>query len=82
MQVVKCKQSVLDKIYDTFDVMDYTAEDYVPTQEELVEMCKDIGTYMPFLLWIEETGEDTEENVEIRSIIRSVIKRQLAIIDD
>ena len=82
MQAVKCTADILNQMYDTFDAMDYKADDYVPTEDELKEICENLPEYMPFLLWIEETGETTEENETIRSIIKSIILKQLEVLDE
>jgi len=64
-------------MYDTFDKMIFTADEYVPTQEDLKEICRNLPYYMPFLLWIEETGYDTDENIEMRNVIKGMIGKQL-----
>lgn len=64
----------MDKIYDTIDQMLFKAKDYVPTMDELQEMENDIQKYYRFMLWLDETGEDTDENFYERAELRRIIK--------
>lgn len=76
IQRVSIDEATFDKIYDCFDKMEFKAEDFVPTEKELLEMMQNLPKYMPFLMWIDETGYDMEEDEEqnaMRSRIRKLI---------
>ena len=65
--------SEIDEIYETIDKMDYNADDYCPTYDQLKLMAKDFKKYYAHLVWIDETGYDTEENSRDRAIIRRML---------
>ena len=74
---IKCAD--IDKIYDEFTAIDFKAEDYVPTVEELKSMVLNLKEWAIFLLWINDTGEITEENSEEHAIIEQIIKEYIII---
>ena len=74
---IKCAD--IDKIYDEFTAMDFKAEYYVPTVEELKSMVLNLKEWAIFLLWINDTGEITEENSEEHAIIEQIIKEYIII---
>ena len=59
--------------------MDVLAEEYVPSEEDFVEICENLNEYMLFLIWIDETGVSTEDNQEMRKRINRLIKDYLVI---
>lgn len=80
MDNVVCDEKTFQSMYDVFEKMTFTADDYTPTEIELKMLCDDLPRYMPFLLWIEDTGYDTDENIKMRKTIRQIIKNKLRIV--
>ena len=74
------KYSELDRIYARLDQMENTADEYCPTPEDLLEYADDLPRFYPFLLWIDETGYDTEENKENRKALRKFLTENIEFI--
>lgn len=79
MKKIVCTEEQYNSIYDRIDQMDVLAEEYVPSEEDLVEICENLNEYMLFLIWIDETGVSTEDNQEMRKRINRLIKDYLVI---
>ena len=67
------KPALMDKTFAIIDKMNFPAFEYCPTIEELKLIVQNPEKYAPFLMWIDETGYDTEENQEARAIIRAYL---------
>lgn len=76
---IVCTEEQYNSIYDRIDQMDVLAEEYVPSEEDFVEICENLNEYMLFLIWIDETGVSTEDNQEMRKRINRLIKDYLVI---
>ena len=70
-----------DKLYGAFEKIKFRADTYVPTKAELKGMVQDLETYAVFLMWLDDTGEVTEENEEMHTIISSIVKDYIIIGD-
>ena len=79
MKKIVCTEEQYNSIYDRIDQMDVLAEEYVPSEEDFVEICENHNEYMLFLIWIDETGVSTEDNQEMRKRINRLIKDYLVI---
>ena len=79
MKKIVCTEEQYNSIYDRIDQMDVSAEEYVPSEEDFVEICENLNEYMLFLIWIDETGVSTEDNQEMRKRINRLIKDYLVI---
>lgn len=79
MKKIVCTEEQYNSIYDRIDQMDVLAEEYVPSEEDFVEICENLNQYMLFLIWIDETGVSTEDNQEMRKRINRLIKDYLVI---
>lgn len=79
MKKIVCTEEQYNSIYDRIDQMDVLAEEYVPLEEDFVEICENLNEYMLFLIWIDETGVSTEDNQEMRKRINRLIKDYLVI---
>lgn len=79
MKKIVCTEEQYNSIYDRIDQMDVLAEEYVPSEEDFVEICENLNEYMLFLIWIDETGVSTEDNQEMRKRINRLIKDYLVI---
>ncbi len=82
MNSTNIKGSRLDNLYEFFDNTNYTADEYVPTVEEMKVIANNLDEYVEFLFWIEETGIETEDNEEIRHLISIILKKYVDISDD
>lgn len=76
---VMIKGTELDKLYETFENIDFRAGEYVPEPEQLQLMVQNLTQYGIFLMWIDDTGDITAENQDIHDIISSVIKKYIVI---
>lgn len=79
MKKIVCTEEQYNSIYDRIDQMDVLAEEYVPSEEDFVEICENLNEYMLFLIWIDETGVSTEDNQKMRKRINRLIKDYLVI---
>ena len=79
---VQCTFDDYDKCCDLYEHMDYQAADYVPTEAEFKEIEQHIDIYIKFLIWIDISGYDTEENVKMRKKIRRLLKDRLILVDE
>ena len=79
MKKIVCTEEQYNSIYDRIDQMDVLAEEYVPSEEDFVEICENLNEYMLFLIWIDETGVSTEDNQEMRKRMNRLIKDYLVI---
>lgn len=79
MKKIVCTEEQYNSIYDRIDQMDVLAEEYVPSEEDFVEICENLNEYMLFLIWIDETGVSTEDNQGMRKRINRLIKDYLVI---
>ena len=74
-----------DEMLEVFDAMDFTAGEFVPSDERISEIKKRFSEgkakrYLLFLMWIEETGVTIPENKEKRKIISKLLKDFVEII--
>ena len=76
---VMIKGTELDKLYETFENIDFRAGEYVPEPEQLQLMVQNLTQYGIFLMWIDDTGDITAENQDMHDIISSVIKKYIVI---
>ncbi len=82
MQQVKCTYDDYDKYMELFQMMNFKAMDYVPEKKELLNIIfPDFPKYVLLLMWIDETGYETEENRECRALIRKVLTTNLILIE-
>lgn len=81
MNKIICSQRTFERFMDDFDNMQLKANEYVPSLEELNIIKKSLPKYIPFLLWIDTTGEENEENKETRREVRKIIKEHLYILE-
>ncbi len=81
--MIRLKESLFEEYCNTFDQMDYRADDYCPTKEEIEEeIIPNLEKYLPFILWIDETGFDTEKNRSNRKIINDLLKNNMEICEE
>ena len=64
---VECDYETYDRLVDRFSKMEYQAGD---------------GSYMDFLIWIMETGTETEENRFMRRRINAYLREHLTLTDE
>lgn len=82
MDKVICTEEQFNYLYSLIDLMEYTADEFVPSEEELREIGENLAEYMTFLIWIDETGIETKENSAMRKVINKLIREQLVIKED
>lgn len=77
-----CTDEDFEKYCEVFDKMTFQAENYVPTLKEIkTVIVPNLPKYMLFLLWIDCTGYETNNNAKIRRLIRQIIHNNLKIIN-
>lgn len=70
----------ISKFSKVFNMGKIRADTYCPTKEECLEIIdKDLDKYLPFLLWIDQTGFSTPENEENREYLRSYLYSKMLI---
>lgn len=84
--MVKISYDQYDEILMVFDTMMFKAHEFTPMFSDLYKIKEDfengLGTeHVLFLLWIEETGNETEENKKERHFLKSIIKEHIEITD-
>ena len=79
MNKIICTEEQYNSIYDRIDQMDVMADEYVPSEKDFIEICENLDIYMLFLIWIDETGYETEENEKMRKRINHLIRNNLII---
>lgn len=79
--MITCTYSQLDDMFETFDQMKHRAEDYVPTEKDMETILADLPKYLSFLIWIIETGEETEENETMRKVINRIIRNNMKTVE-
>ena len=74
--------------YDDFDLLcdkigelDMKADEYMPEPEEFREIENNFAEFFKLLLWIDATGDATEENKETRRRIKNIINNNIDFID-
>ena len=82
MEKITIKDSAYAKLCDNVSAMEYKAGQYCPTAEELKIIKTDFRKYFPFLVWIDETVEETEENRQDRTLIRNILQSFVTYVDD
>ena len=79
---IVCTYDEYDKMEEIFNKMYFKASDYVPTMYDLSErIIPNLSKYVVFLFWIDLTGHDTEENKEIRRMIRKLLTEKVELIE-
>ena len=74
MKKIVCTYDDYDKFLEVFQKMNFKALDYAPTKSEMINtIIPNIENYLLFLLWIDETGNTTEDNKEVRDLIRKTL---------
>ena len=82
MQKIVCTYDDFDKYIELFQKMNFKAMDYAPSKEELLNVIfPNLSKYIVLLMWIDETGYDTDENMEARSLIRKALTSQLELVN-
>lgn len=72
-----------EDICQKIDTMLYTADSYCPTKDEILFVAlEDLPRYLPFLMWVDETGKETPENKKDRKYLRSVLKEYVLIVEN
>lgn len=80
---IKCTYEDYDKYTELFHSLNYQAADYTPEKTELINVIlPNLPKYILMLIWIEETGYETEENSESRKLIHKILTSSLELIDD
>lgn len=79
---IKCTYEVYEKYCKAFQEMKDKAGSYTPTENEIYQrIYPELEKYILFLLWIEMTGYDTEENKKNRQIICTILKEELKLVE-
>ena len=80
---VECDYETYDRLVDSFSKMEYQAEEYVPNEADMDRYVEHgDGSYMDFLIWIMETGTETEENRFMRRRINAYLREHLTLTDE
>lgn len=79
MNKVICLYDTYAKYMDIFDGMKERAGDYVPSPTDMTIIKENIPKFVPFLLWIDDTGYETDENREMRHEISRILRECLII---
>ncbi len=71
-----------DKYNEVFDTMPDKANDYAPNLGELrSEIEPELQKYIFFLMWVDRTGYQTEENEKSRKYIRRLLRQNMELSD-
>lgn len=84
---MKLSYSDYDYYLEVFEKMSITAGNYVPDDHYLDMLEKRFASgkaneYVPFLLWIEDTGEETKENKAARARLLDMLQYYVEIVPD
>lgn len=72
-----------DRFTELFNRMEYRADEYTPTIDELEgPITRHFPKYALFLMWIDETGVVTPENAWPRRIIRGLLTEGLELFSE
>ena len=83
MNQIYCTFEDYDKFCEVFDNMFYKTNGYAPTLEEIhSRISPNLNEYIVFLIWILETGVDTEENKECRDAIREILNQNFLLVEE
>ena len=83
IKTVRCSYKQYDKLLAIIEQMQVRADDYAPSVEEInTRVLPNLEKYMAFLIWIDDTGYDTDENVEARQYIKEIVKTSLQLYDN
>lgn len=67
--------------YDVIDLGKIRADEYCPTSEECDSiLVQNLPKYLPFMLWIDETGYETPENAKNRQYLRQMIYSRMIVL--
>lgn len=82
MQKIICTYDDYDKYIELFQKMNFKAMDYVPEKKELLNLIfPNLQKFIVLLMWIDETGYETEENKECRTLIRRALTSNLELVE-
>ena len=78
-----CTFEEYDRFEGLFQSMEYQAGEYVPSDEDMEEyILPDLPKYVTFLLWIDLTGTEVEENLLMRKRIHSILSKTIELVDE
>lgn len=78
--IIRISEVDFDKFIDVFNRGKVRADSYCPTPDECDDiLLKNLSKYIPFMLWIEETGYETEENAENRKYLRHLLYSRMLV---
>ena len=78
MATIKMSYDENDNYYCLIDKMRSKAGSYAPTMDEInFEIYPNLQKYIEFLMWIEQTGYDTEENKKARKLIKQILIEEI-----
>lgn len=82
MEII-CTYDEYDRFEKAFHQMDYQAGEYVPDTVELEEeILPNLKKYITFLMWIDTTGVQTEENRYVRKLIHKILLENITLVDE
>lgn len=83
MKKFTCSFQQFDEICETMQRMDYHAGPYAPAARELMERVEpELEAFILFLLWVNETGFETDENRMPRRIIREILRTHIELYEE
>lgn len=82
MEII-CTYDEYDRFEEVFHQMDYQAGEYVPDTVELEEeILPNLKKYITFLMWIDTTGVQNEENRYVRKLIHNILLKNITLVDE
>ncbi len=83
MKKFTCSFQQFDEFCETMQRIDYHAGPYAPTVRELIERVEpEIETFIMFLLWVNETGFETDENRMPRRMIGEMLRTHIELYEE
>lgn len=84
--MIKINYDQYDEILAIFDSMMFKAYEFMPSFSDLYKIKEELenglgAEYVIFLMWLEETGIETEENKKERHFLKGIIKEHIEITD-
>ena len=77
--MLKIQYKKFERLCRDLESLEFDADEWVPSEDDMKIIEGDLKKYIKLLLWVQETGRETEENAEMRKRITLLLRNNLKV---
>lgn len=77
--MLKIQYKKFERLCRDLEDLEFDADEWVPSEDDMKIIEGDLKKYIKLLLWVQETGRETEENAEMRKRITLLLRNNLKV---